>query len=120
MARANQLDPDVDKERKEARQKDAQSAYSEWLHTKRKQDKAVREMEDRRKADEAAQYAIRDRQLCDEAFRSWLKKKKKEENAKNAAKKKKKPKLKRKEQPPLNSPKNRYYEYYGYRNNVVL
>lgn len=119
-ARANQLDPDVDKERKEARQKDAQSAYSEWLHTKRKQDKAVREMEDRRKADEAAQYAIRDRQLCDEAFRSWLKKKKKEENAKNAAKKKKKPKLKRKEQPPLNSPKNRYYEYYGYRNNVVL
>ena len=38
----------------------------------------------------------------------WLKKKKKDQEAKNAAKKKKKPKLKRKEQPPLNSPKNRW------------
>lgn len=54
---------------KEARQKDAVAAYSEWVEMKRKQDKALREMEGKRRADEAAQYAIRDRQLCDEAFR---------------------------------------------------
>lgn len=120
QARSMQPDPGIENEKKEARQKDADSAYSEWLDTKRKQDKAMREMENKRRVDEAAQYAIRDRQLCDEAFRRWLRRKKKEEEAKNAAKKKKKPKLKRKEQPPLNSPKNRYYEYYGYRNNVVL
>ena len=64
-----QADPGIENEKKEARQKDADSAYSEWLDTKRKQDKAMREMENKRRVDEAAQYAIRDRQLCDEAFR---------------------------------------------------
>lgn len=69
QARLNQPDPNVEKQRKEARQKDANSAYSEWLELKRKQDKALRDMEHQRRVDEAAQYAIRDRQLCDEAFR---------------------------------------------------
>lgn len=71
QARLNQPDPNTDKQRQEERQKDADSAYHEWLDTKRKQDKASREMENRRRADEAAQYAIRDRELCDEAFRRY-------------------------------------------------
>lgn len=69
QARLNQPNPNAEKEMKEARQKDAVAAYSEWVEMKRKQDKALREMEGKRRADEAAQYAIRDRQLCDEAFR---------------------------------------------------
>ena len=69
QARLNQPDPNVEKERKEEKQKDANSAYKEWLELKQKQDKSLRDMEHQRRVDEAAQYAIRDRQLCDEAFR---------------------------------------------------
>ncbi|KAJ7363657.1 hypothetical protein OS493_009819, partial [Desmophyllum pertusum] len=69
QARLNQPDPNAEKQAKEVRESDAQGAYSEWLDTKRKQDKAFRQLEGRRRAEEASQYAIRDRQLCDEAFR---------------------------------------------------
>ena len=69
QARLNQPDPSIEKQKKVERLKEANTAYTEWLEMKRKQDKALREVEGRRRADEAAQYAIRDRQLCDEAFR---------------------------------------------------
>ena len=69
QARLNQPDPSIEKQKKVERLKEANTAYTEWLEMKRKQDKALQEVEGRRRADEAAQYAIRDRQLCDEAFR---------------------------------------------------
>lgn len=121
QARLNQPDPKAALRAKEEKESNAQSAYSEWLDMKRQQDKTLRQLEERRREEEASQYTIRDRQLCDEAFRRWLRRKKQEEELKKAAaakKKKKKPKLKRKEQAPLNSHKIRYYEYYGYRNTV--
>ena len=69
QARLKQPDPSIEKQKKVERLKEANTAYTEWLEMKRKQDKALQEVEGRRRADEAAQYAIRDRQLCDEAFR---------------------------------------------------
>ena len=69
QARLNQPDPNIEKQRKEEREKEATSAFSKWVEMKKKQDKSLREVEERRRADEASQYAIRDRQLCDEAFR---------------------------------------------------
>ena len=71
QARLNQPDPNIEKQAKEAKESEAQTAYSEWLDMKRKQDKALRQLEESRRAEEAAQYAIRDRQVCDEAFRRW-------------------------------------------------
>ena len=67
--RLKRPDPNIEKEAKMARQNDAESAYSEWLDMKRKQDKSLRQLEEKRREEEASQYAIRDRQLCDEAFR---------------------------------------------------
>ena len=67
LAKLNQPDPNIAVEKAQA----AQEAYNEWLETKRKQSKANRLLENSRKADEAAQYIIRDRELCDEAFRRW-------------------------------------------------
>ena len=69
QARLNRPDPNLEKQAKEERESDAQTAYNEWLDIKRKQDKALRQLEERRREEEASQYAIRDRQLCDEAFR---------------------------------------------------
>jgi hypothetical protein len=48
---------------------EAQQAYEEWLFSKRQQNKVAREYEERRRSEEASQFLIRDRQLCDEAFR---------------------------------------------------
>ncbi|XP_031572604.1 vicilin-like seed storage protein At2g18540 [Actinia tenebrosa] len=101
---------------------EAQQAYEDWLASKRQQYKVTREYEERRQSEEARQFMIRDRQLCDEAFRRWLKKKRAEAKAKEKLKKRKrsKPKLKKKEPLPLNSKNITYLEYYGYRNHVVL
>lgn len=71
QARLNQPDPNIEKQAKEAKESEAQTAYSEWLDMKRKQDKALRQLEESRRVEEASQYAIRDRQVCDEAFRRW-------------------------------------------------
>lgn len=71
QARLNKPDPNLEKQAKEAKESEAQTAYSVWLDTKRKQDKALRQLEESRRAEEASQYAIRDRQVCDEAFRRW-------------------------------------------------
>lgn len=71
QARLNRPDPNIEKQAKEAKESEAQTAYSEWLDMKRKQDKALRQLEESRRAEEASQYAIRDRQVCDEAFRRW-------------------------------------------------
>ncbi len=68
-ARLNRPDPNIEKQAKEAKESDAQTAYNEWLDIKRKQDKALRQLEEKRREEEASQYAIRDRQLCDEAFK---------------------------------------------------
>ena len=72
QAKLNQPDPNLEKQAKEAKESDAQIAYIEWLDMKRKQDKALRQLEESRRAEEASQYAIRDRQVCDEAFRRWV------------------------------------------------
>ena len=69
QVRLNRPDPNLEKQAKEERESDAQTAYNEWLDIKRKQDIALRQLEERRREEEASQYAIRDRQLCDEAFR---------------------------------------------------
>ena len=73
QARLNQPDPEDALRAREEKESNAQSAYSEWLSVKRQQDKTLRQLEERRREEEASQYTIRDRQLCDEAFRRWVK-----------------------------------------------
>ena len=73
QARLNQPDPEDALRAREEKESNAQSAYSEWLSLKRQQDKTLRQLEERRREEEASQYTIRDRQLCDEAFRRWVK-----------------------------------------------
>lgn len=116
-AEKNKPDPNIPVERA----KNAQSAFNEWLRTKQKQSKTERELEKSRIEEEASQFLIRDRELCDEAFKRWVRKKCADARAKAAAKKKRKPrKLKKKEALPVNSEKIRFCEYYGYRNTPVL
>ena len=57
-------DPSIQKERLSS----AKSAYGKWLEEKRTQTKLEQRYEKSRQEDEAAQYLIRDRGLCDEAF----------------------------------------------------
>ncbi|KAK3711628.1 hypothetical protein QZH41_014058 [Actinostola sp. cb2023] len=98
----NRPDPTLE----QRKQEDAKSAYEEWLVTKRYQEKVTKEYETRRRSVEASQFVIRDRFLCDEAFKRWLRKKKADARAKalfRNKRKKSKPKLKKKEPLPLNS-----------------
>lgn len=69
QAEKNKPDPNVPVERA----KSAQHAYEEWIKTKRKQEKMEKELEKSRKEEEAAGYLVRDRELCDEAFKRYHK-----------------------------------------------
>lgn len=61
----NKPDPSLEQRKRE----DAESAYQEWLNHKREQNKTARQYEERRRSEEAGQFVIRDRHLCDEAFK---------------------------------------------------
>ena len=64
-AEKNKADPNIQIRRAES----AQGAYDEWLRNKRQQTKSEQELEKSRMEEQAAQYLIRDRELCDEAFK---------------------------------------------------
>ena len=67
-AEKNKPDPNIPIERA----KSAQSAYEDWMKSKRKQTKVEKELEKSRKEEIAAGYLIRDRELCDEAFKRYF------------------------------------------------
>jgi len=113
-----------DPKEKEEREKEAIKAYEHWRQAKRQQQKQLQQYEESRLMEEAESFVVRDRVLCEEAFRRWLKKKNKDLRTKRVAQKKvekmKKRRRKKKEQIPVNSDSIKYVEYYGYRNTVVL
>ena len=58
-----------DKSQDEEKREAAQSAYQKWLDEKEALMKEERKMERIRLADEAQSYVIRDRDMCEKAFR---------------------------------------------------